>query len=100
MALKFDKIEPVEFGDLKVMPKMNTELKLRVQGIRTIDAEALDILSQCFEDHNQEVRAFLDQLNLIDIYKLQAYLLGGNSSVEVFMDRFEALMKQQGELDG
>lgn len=99
MALKFEKIEPVEFGDLKVMPKMNAEMKLRVQAIKQIDSDALDLFAECFEGYHAEIREFLDQLNMIDLYKLQAYLIGGNASVKAFEARLESIMAK-GEVDG
>lgn len=96
MALHFERQEAVEFGDLKAIPKINTELRMRLTQLKINQsnmAEGLDLLADCFPENRQQVREFLGDMFIVDIYKLQAYLIGGKSVLDNFESTFAELMK-------
>lgn len=86
MALQLKKLEPVQFGDFSATPKMYAERLLRVSQAKfgTLEShnEALDIMSECFDENQKKVRDFLSSLPLLELYRLQAYLVGGDEALE------------------
>lgn len=101
MALKINKleIEAVIFGDFKAVPHMTQEKKLRVGNIKLSlgrESEAMDVLASCFGDDEAEVRRFMEKnMNLTDLARLQAYLLGGDDAVAALEARMKAVEEKQ-----
>lgn len=101
MALKINKleIEAVMFGDLKAVPHMTQEKKLRVGNIKLTlgkEAEAMDVLASCFGDDESKVRDFMEKnMGLTDLARLQAYLLGGDDAVAALESRMKAVEDKQ-----
>lgn len=93
MALNFSKIEPVQFGDLKVDPEVNPEKRLRLQSLKITEDnldEARELLSSCFGKHADTVSTFMkDNLFLRDYLELQVYLTQGASGLDSFRSRIE-----------
>lgn len=89
MPLQFtNKIEAVQFGDLVAMPRITSERLMRISKIKfdtkqNFD-EALDTLAECFDEHSQEVRKYMNGMFLTDLSKLQAYLVGGEEAVNAY----------------
>lgn len=88
MGLKFNKLEAVEFGDIKVTPIGTTELKLRVQlaleNSKTKEGieELTDVLASFFPEKKAEVKSFIEaNMTLDDMAILAAYLISGNDGV-------------------
>ena len=87
--LKFEEIKAIQFGGLKVKPKKaDTEMELRLRALDLSTSsgveEAKEVLSSCFEDHQKEIRKFMDNnMTSIQLSVLQAYLIGGKQVVEM-----------------
>ena len=101
MALEFKKkgLDAIQFGDLKVVPKLDVEKRLRLQNIKLDDAngikEAIKVIASCFDDKADDVEEFINQyMGLNDIARLQVYLVGGDSMLE------QVDKKIQGVIDG
>lgn len=99
MALKLQKIEKVEFGDLAVEPKMTQELRLRVSKLKISEANidtAREILSSCFGEFAAEVKEFMEKnLFIMDLTRIQVYLTQGASGLEGFEKRMDDFMKEE-----
>lgn len=99
MALQFNGIEAIRFGDIVSTPKIDAETRLRLQGVKlnTKDAvnEAIEVLSSCFGADSVAIKQFMaEQMSEYELAKLQAYLLGGDSMLEVFEKQFNKNLEQ------
>lgn len=88
MALSFEKIDAVKFGDTPYLPQMTQELRLRLKDLKITSAnlgEATELLSRCFGDKAAEVKKFMDT-NMFEraLAKLQVYLTQGPEAADVF----------------
>lgn len=86
--LKFDGIQPVEFGGRDCAPKVNTEQRLRLQNLEfatEADSEKADkLLAECFPDDEDYVARFLnEQMTPFEKQQLRAYLVAGARGVRV-----------------
>lgn len=95
--LSFDGIQPVRFGGRDCTPKLNTELRLRLQGLKfstDADAEkANKILAECFPDDQEYVLAFLsDQMTPFEKQQLSAYLISGPSMIRILDEKIAEAM--------
>lgn len=86
--LSFDGIQPVGFGGKDCTPKLNTELRLRLQGVKfdtDADSEEADkILADCFPDDEKYVEKFLkEQMTPFEKQQLRAYLVSGPSIIRI-----------------
>lgn len=100
MALTFSKIEPVNFGGMKVMPKITTELKLRLEKLQfdTDDdiEEAITKLSQAFGNKKSEVEQFMrDNMFPQDLSQLKTYLVSGPQALVSMERRIDKVMSEQ-----
>lgn len=89
MALQLKKLKAIEFDDdFALTPKVTTELKLRLQGLKfdTKDGieNGIDVISRCFpEEDRDRVKNFLiDHATIIGLYQLQGYLAYGIEDME------------------
>lgn len=89
MGLKFNKLEAVEFGDIKAAPVATTELKLRVQlaleDIKTKDGmdNLVEILASFFPEKKVEIKSFIEaNMTVDDMALLAAYFISGETGVE------------------
>ena len=86
--MEFKEVQPIKFGTIEAMPsKLTTEMRLRVMNIKVGTdadiAEAISVMSECFGDKAVEVKSFMEKnMYPLDLQRLQAYLLGGISSVD------------------
>ena len=100
-TLQFNKLQPVGFGDKEVTPEITTEKKLRLQNTKGDTEENLkamiELIASCFGDDSEFVKDFISKhMSLLDIYKLQAYLIGGEKMVEAVEQNMQtALAKEQ-----
>lgn len=99
MALVFNAIEPVRFGNLEAIPKVGAELRLRIQKIDFGNTDekisaARDVLSQAFGDKSMEVRKFMsdNDMSAFDLERLAAYLIGGDN----LLAQFDEIIKSNG----
>lgn len=86
--LSFDGIQPVGFGGKECVPKINTELRLRLRGLKfetDADTEQADkVLAECFPEDEKYVAGFLkDQMAPFEKQQLQAYLIAGPSGIRL-----------------
>lgn len=94
MALQFKKIEAVDFGGVVVEPKIDIESRMRLQQIKldtpTGVSEAITVISECFGDKGESVKEFIENnMGIVDIAKLQAYLIGGNAMLDKVEKKLE-----------
>lgn len=101
MALSFKKnsAEAIQFGDLVVTPKVDIEARLRIQSSQMGNAsevkEAILVISECFGDKKDEVAEFLsNDMTVLDLAKLKAYLVGGADMVERVDSAMESALKE------
>ncbi len=81
MALEFNKISPIRFGDFEATPKLTASARLRASKIKLggDNAEAMETLSQCFGNKSEDVLAFMkENMSTLDLQRLQAYIVGGD----------------------
>lgn len=101
MALSLSKIEAVDFGGLKVEPKIDRTQMLRLRELKVSDdnlEEAQEILADCFGAHKAEVKEFLIKNPFVmDYAKLQVYLTQGQGGLESFERRLDSFMEKQME---
>lgn len=101
MAEKFAKKEAVEFGDIKVVPKiLDTETKLRLGQIQLETQEgiekAIKLLSACFTTKNDEVEKFMEEnMSDYDLRRLQVYLLKGPQMLKAMDDSIQTLIAKE-----
>lgn len=100
MGLNFNKIEPVQFGDIVAMPKIDEETKLRLQNINlsTVQGwnDGVELMAGCFSEKKDEVKDFMkNNMNSFDLNKLQAYLMGGDSMVEMLEKKMERILDKE-----
>ena len=95
MALSFSGLEPVAFGGKVCTPKINAELKLRLQNIKQYNEETDKIMAAAFPDDEAYVLTFLNEKMVVTEKEiLHAYLVGGESMVEIAR---EEIRKRTGE---
>lgn len=85
MALEFDKISPIRFGDFEATPKLTASLRLRASKIKLggDNEEAMETLSQCFGNKSEDVLAFMkENMSTLDLQRLQAYIVGGDQMLD------------------
>lgn len=87
MALEFKKIEAIKFGDVVVEPKVDVETRLRLQTTKLSNvqeiAEAIDLIASCCGDKADDVKKFIEEnLGVVDIARIQAYLAGGKTLLD------------------
>lgn len=89
MALQFNTIQPVRFGEIEATPKMTTSSRMRVQRVQFggDNSEAMETMAECFGNKSDEVLDFMKKnMSTLDLQRLQAYLIGGESMLET-LDR-------------
>lgn len=91
VGLKFEQVKKIQFGDLKVTPKVDKEMELRLRNISFSSEpeieEAKEVLSSCFGADSKAVKNFMDEnLTVFNLSVLQAYLLGGNQAVDMILN--------------
>lgn len=99
MALSFEKIEAVRFGDLEAMPRMTQERRMRVGSLK-LNAGDLDhaysVLADCFDEKSEEIKTFMAKnMPVLELTRLQAYLLGGEAGLRELDRKTELLMDKQ-----
>jgi len=89
MAFKFTKTKysPIELGELgSFAPTMTVERRLRVQTAKFDTPEnaleAIKVMAACFDEHAEEVEKFFQDVDILQCYKLQGYLIGGDAVLE------------------
>lgn len=96
MGLKFEKIQPVQFGDIVAMPYVDEETKLRLQNINfsTLEgrADAIDLMVSCFKEKKDEIREFMKGMGVYELNQLQAYLMGGQVLLDKLDKQFDKMM--------
>lgn len=86
--LSFDGIQPVAFGGRECEPKVNTELRLRLQGLK-LDTEANiekanKYLAEAFPSDEDYVLDFLkEKMTPFEKQQLCAYLVAGPRGIRV-----------------
>ncbi len=96
MALSFSRYEPVGFGDLRVMPKVNPEKRLRLQTLKITEENletVCELLASCFGEHATEIANFMKaNMFLRDYLELRTYLLEGERGVEAYRAQVSRVM--------
>lgn len=86
--LRFDGLQPVGFGGRDCAPKVNTEQRLRLQGLKfatDADSEKADkLMAECFPDDEEYVAGFLkEQMSPFEKQQLRAYLVAGAGGIRM-----------------
>ena len=84
MALEFNQIEAIKFGDIVVQPKVDVEKRLRLQTAKLTNQtelnETIDLIAECCGEQGAKVKEFIENnLGVLDIARIQAYLAGGQT---------------------
>lgn len=91
MGLKFEKPQAVQFGEIIAVPKLTTELKLRLQNALQVDKlktgdgldELTQILAKCFPGHTDEVATYIESyMTETDMAKLATFLIAGEDGLK------------------
>lgn len=105
MALTFNNLEAVQFGDKVCQPKVNGELRRKLElelvsgGDKDADEQALDTIAQCFPENEEYVRAFLrDSMSTTNIKTLHVYLIDGDAGLARLEKAMEATAKAKAEV--
>lgn len=84
MALKFNKLEAVQFGDIVEVPVLDQEKKLRLKTLTRADSDdAKDKMSACFPQNQASIREFMNEMSDYDLQRLFTYLVHGESGLEL-----------------
>ena len=94
MALEFRGIEPVKFGGKECVPKITTEVKLRLSQIKEYSDTTDDILASAFPNDEAYVRNFLDKMSVFEKQTLHAYLVGGFKMVEYITGKMDTAINE------
>lgn len=96
MALKFNKLEPIEFGDKKYQPTVSPETRRRIvlemaqPSTAENDEVAIDTICHCFGDKSNEVKEFINaNIGQNGIKTLQLYLTEGDKGLEALNKSIE-----------
>ena len=100
MALEFNQIEAIKFGDIVARPKVDMETKLRLQSAKLSNAaemaETIELIANACGDKSKEVKEFIEEnLGIVDIARIQAYLAGGKT----LLDALDKNMSAQGVVE-
>ena len=88
MGLEFkNNLEAIRFGDIVAQPSVNIEQRLRLQNLKLSDGaeidEAITVMSECFGSKAEKVSDYIrNNMTLIEIVQLQAYLVGGQRMLD------------------
>lgn len=97
MAFKINTIESVEFNGKPFRPVITTELRMRLGRVKFETEAALSdahsVLADCFPDDREEVARMLPNVSVLEKSLLVAYLLGGDSAVEIAKTELERKME-------
>lgn len=95
MALSFNGLEPVRFGDKDCTPKITTEIKLRLEQIKEYNDSADEVLASAFPEDEMYVKDFLrTKMTAMDKERLHAYLYGGETLLNTLLDGVREVMKK------
>lgn len=84
--LSFDGLQPVGFGGRECKPRIDAELRLRIQNIKqgADEAQINNLLAKAFPEDEDYVREFLDkQMTPFEKQQLQAYLIAGAGGIRM-----------------
>ena len=92
--MKFEKKQAVGFGNIKAVPRVTTELKMRLRNISfetdSNIAEAIEVMSACFPERQQEIKQFMaEEMEDYDLQTLQTYLIGGQSAIDMVRETIQ-----------
>lgn len=90
--LSLNTLEPVDFGGRECKPEINAETKLRLSQIKKYDTKAIETIAEAFPNDEEYVKGFLDNMVVVDIQLLHAYLLGGPTMVQALKDHVDNAM--------
>lgn len=101
MGLKLSNLEPVDFGSFSAMPQLGQEQRLRVQNLEIEEDnldEAREMIAKCFGENEERVKEFLAKNPFrTDYIRLQIYLTQGQSGIDNFERRMDAIMSKEME---
>lgn len=92
MALQFNGKQAVGFKDLKVIPEITPELRLRLKNSGDLSTEAgkaglIEVMSSCFPTHKAEVKEFMStDMDDDQLAELYMFLAGGSMSLDATKD--------------
>lgn len=96
MALSFNGLEPVTFGQKDCIPKITTEIKMRLADLKDYNDTADEVLASVFPNDEVYVRDFLrEKMTVFDKQTLHAYLLGGESMVRALHNKIEGVVNEK-----
>lgn len=94
-GLTLESIQSVELDGEVYTPTLTTELTLKLRSVKLETEvqreEAIDIIAECFPGKATEVKKFLQRSPVMNLAKLQAYLLGGADGRDMMQKRIDAI---------
>lgn len=90
LTLNTVKLEPITIDGQVYVPDVTVERRLRLakaSGDGEITETMLDLMAECFGTQKEEVLKNLKQLSVINVCKLQMYLLSGDDGIKAFEER-------------
>lgn len=94
--LNFQGLAPVTFGGRDCKPKMDAEMRLRVQNLKMTNVEKVaDVFAECFPDDEDYVRDFVkEQMSSFEHRELQLYLTQGAQAAKEIRDAIRDSIKE------
>lgn len=95
MALSFNGLEPVEFGGKDCVPRITTEIKMRLADLKDYNDATDEVLASAFPNDEAYVKDFLrDKMTVFDKQLLHAYLMGGESMVKAIQNKMDGVINE------
>jgi len=87
MALSFNGLEAVKFGEIVALPTMTAEARLRIQSGNLKSAEGrgklIKAMADCFGDDSAKIADFMTKsMSDYELSLLRAYLVGGETMLD------------------
>ena len=96
--LSFSGLQPVSFAGKECTPKLDAEIRLRVQTLKVEKngdlKRASEVLCEAFPDDKEYVKDFIqNQMSVYEVGELQVYLVHGAKACKEMSDALVESMK-------
>lgn len=96
--LSFSGLQPVSFAGKECKPKLDAEIRLRIQTLKVEKngdlKRASEVLSEAFPDDKEYVKDFIqNQMSVYEVSELQVYLAHGAKACKEMNDALVETMK-------
>lgn len=91
MALEISVSKSIKFGDESLAPKINAEQLLRLQRAKMTTEGELEslkkLIAECFGENKLKVAEYLENVDIMQLAMIQAYLVGGDEMVQTIRSK-------------